>query len=101
MTEPTRHTAESGAGRPEPWRTIAEALADRLQYQANSCPVGHFMSGEGQNPGGYNGNAGEHHDPDEAADSCPFCADTIAYRRYLAKRAGRRYTRVTSPESGQ
>lgn len=103
MTE--TQSAENGRGRPESWRAIAEALAGRLQYQANACPVGHYTSGEGQNPGGYNGNPGEHHNPDEAADTCPFCADTIAYRRYLARCEGRRYRPIppvaTEREAGQ
>lgn len=76
--------------RPESWETVARALAARMEYQANNCPVGHYQSGEGQSPGGFNGEAGVFHlDADAAAeDGCPFCADTVAYHRFLARDAG-------------
>jgi hypothetical protein len=64
-----------------------------MEYQANACPAGRFQSGEGQSPGGFVGEEGVFHtDADAAAaDGCPFCADTVAYRRFLARDAGRPY----------
>ncbi len=67
--------------RPESWESVARALASRLVYHANACPVGFNPFGE-LDPAGY----GERHrDPAEHADTCPFCADTVAYRRFRRK----------------
>ena len=64
----------------ESWRTVAEALANRLFCQANICPVGRPVPGV--SPGDP---ALVHRVPEEHADDCPFCADTAAYNRYLRK----------------
>ena len=88
------------APRPESWEAVAHALAERLRHQANACPAGYYSPGEGQGRGSFNGEEGVHHDPDEAAEYCAFCADTIAYRRFVARRDGRRYTRPIPPEVG-
>lgn len=64
----------------ESWETVARALAARMAYQANNCPAG---TGEL----GYTVDDPSlvHRVPEEHADDCPFCADTVAYRRFVAK----------------
>jgi len=69
-----------------------------LEYRADNCPVGYFSNQD--NPrgvGSFNGEPGEHHDPDKAAAECPFCADTIAYRRFVARTRGERYEPSATP----
>jgi hypothetical protein len=55
----------------ETWEAIAHLLGSRMRHQANNCPEDHIA--------------------DRDAPNCPFCADRVAYLRYLAKCRGERY----------
>lgn len=78
------------------WESVARALASRMVYQANACPVGSYQTGTGQDPGHFAGEPEEFHNPDEHVEDCPFCADTVAYRRFLARAAGQPYRPTTT-----
>lgn len=74
----------------ESWQAVARALGARMAYQADNCPAGR----DALESGGYGVVANPalvHRIPDDHADDCPFCADTVAYRRFLARQAGRPY----------
>lgn len=84
--------------RPESWEAVARALAARMEHQANQCPQGQFVT-DGEGRGSYVGEPGEFHMDAEAAaaDGCPFCADTAAYHRFLARDAGVPYSPGRKP----
>jgi hypothetical protein len=65
------------------WRDVAEALALRMEYQAFNCPVGTGVQPTGN--GQWADNGEERHVPEEHPE-CPFCADTLAYKRFLVKK---------------
>lgn len=85
--------------RVESWREVALALGSRMAYQANACPVGTFQPGSGQDPGQFVGGEGEFHVPDEHVTDCPFCADTVAYRRFIARLKNEPYQPAKKGES--
>jgi hypothetical protein len=58
---------------PESWERIARALGARMAYQAEQCPNGD-------------------HEADIEAATCPYCGDTIAYRRFASRLRNERYT---------
>lgn len=69
--------------RPESWETVARALAARLAYQADNCPEGYNILDAGDLSS--LGDAADRHVKPEDHPDCPYCSDTAAYRRFLAK----------------
>lgn len=82
--------------RVESWETVAKALGERMQHQSDQC-----MEGLSNINGEVVGPMEDVHRvrPDAFANECAHCADTVAYRRYVARRRGIPYVPREGPYS--